>query len=171
MLATLTGIAGLAPAGRALADSEADTPASRAVEAIRRDFVEKQYYVTGVLSRELFAPECVFIDPTVQVTGVEPYVKALQTLFDPSTSRADLISLQMTGPNTVALRWRLEGSLKLGGLKIKPYTGTTLYTLSDDGRVVRHEETWDISTVDAFVSTFLPGFGAPPAPPVAPSSL
>jgi hypothetical protein len=70
---------------------------------------------------------------------VAPYVRALQVLFDPATSRADLISIAVTGPNTVDLRWRLEGSLKLGGLKIKPYTGTTVYTISDDGKVVRHE--------------------------------
>ncbi|GLC45237.1 hypothetical protein PLESTB_000721900 [Pleodorina starrii] len=154
----------------AAATAAGASPAAQALEAIRRDFVERQYYVTGDLSRELFAANCTFKDPTVEVVGVEPYVRALQTLFDPTTSRADLISIRTTAPDTVVLRWRLGGSLKLGGLKIKPYTGTTVYTISDDGKVVRHEETWDISTVDAFVSTFLPGFGAPPAPPVAPES-
>ncbi|PNH11715.1 hypothetical protein TSOC_001413, partial [Tetrabaena socialis] len=148
-----------------------DSPASAVVEAIRQDFVERQYYVTGELSRELFAEDCVFKDPTVEVTGVGPYVKALQTLFDPTASRADLISLRVEGPDRVVLRWRLEGSLKIGGLRIKPYTGTTVYTISPDRRVVRHEETWDISTVDAFVSTFFPGFGAPPAPPVTASTV
>jgi hypothetical protein len=34
------------------------------------------------------------------------------------------------------------------------------------GLVSRHEETWDISAADAFISTFLPSYGAPPAPPV-----
>ncbi|EFJ46803.1 hypothetical protein VOLCADRAFT_92622 [Volvox carteri f. nagariensis] len=149
-------------------ESAPSSSALKAIDAIRRDFVERQYYVTGNLTPQLFAPDCVFKDPTVEVVGVEPYVRALQALFDPSTSRADLISIRATAPSTVVLRWRLEGSLKLAGLKIKPYTGTTVYTLSDDGKVIRHEETWDISTVDAFVSTFFPGFGAPPAPPVPP---
>ena len=48
-----------------------------------------------------------------------------------------------------------------------PTQGTTVYSLGPDGRVVRHEETWDISALDAFASVLLPGFGAPPAPPVA----
>ncbi|KAG2433110.1 hypothetical protein HYH02_012813 [Chlamydomonas schloesseri] len=144
----------------------AASPSEQLLEPIKRDFVAKQYYVTGDLDRSLFAADCVFKDPTVEVVGVERYAQALQALFDPAASRADLISLRPTGPDTLELRWRLEGSLKVGGLRIKPYTGTTVYTIRD-GRVVRHEETWDISTLDAFVSTFIPSFGAPPAPPVA----
>ena len=81
------------------------------------------------------------------------------------------------------LRWRLEGRLRAGGLAIKPYTGTTTYTIAggggaatdDDGsssssseiKITRHEETWDISALDAFASVLFPSFGAPPAPPVA----
>lgn len=44
--------------------------------------------------------------------------------------------------------------------------GTTRYTLDQAGLISRHEETWDISATDALVSTFIPSFGAPPAPPV-----
>jgi hypothetical protein len=100
--------------------------------------------------------------------GVKPYTAAVATLFDAATSRADLIDLSVVDDKTIVLRWRLEGALRIGGLKIKPYTGTTTYTLNPDGLIASHVETWDISTVDAFVSTFFPGlqFGAPPAPPV-----
>lgn len=34
------------------------------------------------------------------------------------------------------------------------------------GLITKHTETWDISAVDALLSTVIPGFGAPPAPPV-----
>lgn len=52
-------------------------------------------------------------------------------------------------------------------MAIKPYTGTTQYSVDDaTGLISHHVETWDISVLDAFVSTLLPGFGAPPAPPV-----
>lgn len=55
-----------------------------------------------------------------------------------------------------------------GQLPIKPYTGTTVYTVDESsGKITGHTETWDISALDAFVSTLVPGFGAPPAPPVA----
>lgn len=40
-----------------------------------------------------------------------------------------------------------------------------MYTIQD-GRVGRHEERWDISSADAFISTLIPSYGAPPAPPV-----
>lgn len=74
---------------------------------------------------------------------------------------------QVLDPTTIRVRWRLEGALRLGGLKFKPYTGTTLYHLSPtSGRITWHEETWDISALDAFGSTLVPGLGAPPAPPV-----
>lgn len=56
-----------------------------------------------------------------------------------------------------------------GDLPIKPYTGSTLYTVDEaSGLISRHEEEWDITAVDAFVSTLFPGlnYGAPPAPPV-----
>lgn len=32
--------------------------------------------------------------------------------------------------------------------------------------ILRAQESWDISIVDAFLSTFFPNFGAPPAPPI-----
>jgi hypothetical protein len=49
--------------------------------------------------------------------------------------------------------------------KILQYTILCRYTLDDAGRVYLHTEAWDISALDAFLSTVLPGFGAPPAPP------
>lgn len=137
------------------------------MDAIREDFVLKQYYVTADLTRSLYSPDCLFVDPTTTVQGVEKYAAALKLLFDPVNSKADMISLKATGPNTFDLKWRLEGRLRLGGLRIKPYTGTTTYTLNGEGLIVSHKEVWDISVTDAFLSTFIPSFGSPAAPPVA----
>jgi hypothetical protein len=47
--------------------------------------------------------------------GVDKYTTAVAALFDPATSRADLISLEVQDPHTLKLRWRLEGKLQLGG--------------------------------------------------------
>jgi hypothetical protein len=72
------------------------------------------------------------------------------------------------GPQTIELRWRLEGTIKQAGLsfKFKPYTGTTLYTTDErTGLIVNQDESWDISTLDVFVSLFVPSFGFPAAPP------
>ncbi|WIA33788.1 hypothetical protein OEZ86_006901 [Tetradesmus obliquus] len=138
-------------------------------QAIEKDFSEGQYYVTGNLTSSLYDPDCTFKDPTTNVKGVKKYTTAVAALFDQTVSRADLISSNVAGPNSIALRWRLEGKLKIGDLPIKPYTGSTLYTVDEaSGLISRHEEEWDITAVDAFVSTLFPGlnYGAPPAPPV-----
>lgn len=46
--------------------------------------------------------------------GVKPYTTAVASLFDPTVSKADLLSSEVSGPDNITLRWRLEGRLKLG---------------------------------------------------------
>lgn len=107
----------------------------------------------------------------------------------------DLISAEATDPHHLSMRWRFEARLKIpGSPRIKPYTGSTVYTLDpDSGKIIQQEvdmmhlcsssrsctaglicclvqETWDISALDAFVSLLFPGFGAKPAAPVTPIS-
>lgn len=136
-------------------------------DIVEEDFVTGQYYVTGKLTKSIYADDCVFTDPTVNVKGVDPYMEAVAQLFDPAASRADLISLDIEDDHTLKLKWRLAGKLQLGDLSFKPYTGTTLYVTGPDGLISQHTETWDISPVDVFVSLFFPAFGIPPAPEVA----
>jgi hypothetical protein len=46
---------------------------------------------------------------------------------------------QAVDPHTIQLRWRLEGRIRLGGisLPIKPYMGTTRYTVDECGLISR----------------------------------
>ncbi|CEL99516.1 unnamed protein product [Vitrella brassicaformis CCMP3155] len=128
-------------------------------ETVRRDFLQGQYYVTGDLTPSIYAKDCIFIDPTVTVQGVDTYVRAVRNLFDPATSQADLLGLEVLDDSHIRVEWRLGGSLKLPWKPVvKPYTGRTLYTLNDRGLIVRHEEEWDISAAQAFLSTFIPAF-------------
>lgn len=138
-------------------------------DRIRDDFVRKQYYVTGNLSSELFADDCLFTDPTIKVTGWKFYTDAVKTLFDADQSKADLISLEVLDGGDLQLKWRLEGVIKPwpGHPSIKPYTGVTRYVQNSDGLISKHLETWDTSIIDVFLSVFWKGFGVPPAPPVA----
>jgi len=63
---------------------------------------------------------------TAQVKGWRAYTAAVANLFDPAESRADLISIRPVDDQTIEMRWRLEGVLKLPGRpRIKPYTGAT----------------------------------------------
>jgi hypothetical protein len=104
----------------------------------------------------------------INFAGTEKYAAAVASIFSPDTAHADLIRCRIVGPQTIKLDWRLEGTIRQGGLtfKFKPYTGTTLYTTDErTGLIVSQDEAWDISQLDVFVSLFLPSFGAPPAPP------
>eukprot|EP00884_Botryococcus_braunii_P017435 jgi/Botrbrau1/4375/Bobra.105_2s0021.1 len=136
-------------------------------DIIVKDFQDKQYYITGNLSPEIFEDDCVFTDPTTRVTGTETYANAVKVLFDPETSRADLISVQVEDPHHLLLKWRFDAALNVPGKpRFKPYTGSTLYTTNDQGLIFKHEETWDISPLEAVISVFFPEYGTPPAPPV-----
>lgn len=137
-------------------------------DVVQKDFVQNQYYVTGRLSPEVYTPDCQFKDPTTNVKGVQPYMTAVSKLFDPAKSKAELVSLKISGPNMLTLKWRLAATLNVpGSPAIKPYTGITKYVTNNSGLICQHLEEWDISALDAFVSVLFPNFGAPPAPPLS----
>jgi len=134
---------------------------------VREDIEQRRYYISGRLTQAIYSDRCFFDgpDPDMPVRSLQRYSDALRGLFDPATSRYELLRLTPTGPRTFTASWRLEGALRLPGRpRIKPYLGTTLYELDEDGLVCAHTETWSISALDAFVSVVFPEFGAAPAP-------
>jgi len=75
--------------------------------------------------------------------------------------------MQIRDPQTITTRWRFAASLNVPGKpKLKPYTGSTRYSVNPEGLIYEHTEEWDITALDAFVSILFPSFGATPAPPV-----
>ena len=132
-------------------------------QIIQTDLEFRQYYVTGKLTHSIYAHDCFFDapDPDMPVLGVHRYADALSGLFDPSSSKMEVISFEILGPKILEARWRLEGHLQLPWRPaIKPFTGATRYELNADNRVYRHTETWSISVFDAFFSVLFPRFGA-----------
>ncbi|KAK9836057.1 hypothetical protein WJX84_000428 [Apatococcus fuscideae] len=77
-----------------VAQAAAARTAADLIPLVQHDFQDSQYYITGRLTREIFASDCVFKDPTTNVKGPEKYSKAVAALFDPGRSRADLISIK-----------------------------------------------------------------------------
>ena len=63
--------------------------------APQNDFSQGQYYITGRLTAGIFADDCAFIDPTTDVKSPAVYSKAVATLFDKDSSRADLIDIKV----------------------------------------------------------------------------
>jgi len=163
------------------------TDAAMAVEdvlaVIEADFTERQYYVTGRLSKAIYADDCFFDapDPDMPVRGRRKYVDAVSHLFVHKSSRVDLLSIEALQPGAappasgdadaagegglIVARWRLSGVLALPWRpEILPYTGVTLYQLDARGRVRRHTEHWSVTAPQAFLSTLLPAlplWGAP----------
>lgn len=135
---------------------------------IRDDFIQRQYYVTGLLTAPLYRDNCFFDapDPGGRVRGVAKFCRATARLFDQSLSQVDLIDIYERDECHIVAEWRLQGALMLPWRPlIKPYLGSTIYEFDESGLVCNHIETWEISAFDAFLSVFWKGFGAPPAPP------
>jgi hypothetical protein len=142
------------------------------LEAIRRDFEEKRYYITGKMTREIYSDACYFDspDPDMPVQGLEKYINAISKLFASGKSKVDLLDLEILAPDLLLSRWRLEATVALPWRpSIKAYTGVTLYELDEDGLISRHTELWSISATDAFLSTVFPKWpgAALPAPTAA----
>jgi hypothetical protein len=104
-------------------------------------------------------------DPTNDVTGLSRYLAALSLLFDPAYSGVKLLSIRVTGPNTIYAEWMLGGYLNARFFPWRPrveaFRGTATYTLNEAGLVAVQEETWDISAFEALRETFTPSFGPP----------
>ena len=104
----------LAPLGevkRVGGDKRTDLTAEKVRDQLERDLRDGQYFVTGNLTREIFADDCRFTDPTNDVVGLSRYLTALGLLFDPATSSVDLYDIKVTSPDTVEADWQLQGYL------------------------------------------------------------
>lgn len=161
----------------------AGTPASAVLATLRADFERRQYYVTGRLTRALYAEDCFFDspDPDMPVRDYRTFASALGGLFDHSASRVDLLAIDLVsgGGDGASSRgavlvadWRLEATLRLPWRpRIKPYVGRTVYEChADTGLIGRHVETWSVTALDSFASALVPALGAlgaPRAPPAA----
>ena len=147
-------------------------PLESRLQILQNDFEQRQYYVTGRLSQQLYRDDCLFDgpDPDVPVRGLLKYVSAAAGLFDKRTSKVDLIDIRVENAqhgHVIVAHWRLQGNLNLPWRPaIKPYTGTTTYSFDENALIKSHVETWSVTAFDAFVSVMFPGFGQPPAPPV-----
>mmetsp|Transcript_9278 Transcript_9278/g.13154 ORF Transcript_9278/g.13154 Transcript_9278/m.13154 type:complete len:405 (-) Transcript_9278:120-1334(-) len=138
------------------------------------------YYITGKLDSTIYRDDCLFDgpDPDMPVRGLRKYLSAASHLFDSKRSTAMLLSIRevcqtsslpsstlKTNGNEkgkyngglIEARWKLDGVLMLPWRpSVKPWTGRTLYHLDDEGLIAFHEEFWDVSAMEAFLSTLWP---------------
>lgn len=118
----------------------------------------KGYYVTGKLTTAIYRDDCHFLgpDPDMPIKGLRKYVGVAAHLFDSDQSCATLKSLDIVGDTLVA-DWKMEGVLRLPWRPHLPsFSGSTVYHFDEEGLIQRHEETWDISSAQAFAKTLWP---------------
>lgn len=93
---SLVGLSLLPLSSKASGEKRKGLPIDDLKDIIQRDFTDGQYYITGKLTPEVFEDDCVFIDPTGEVKGVDFYSKAVSQIFDPKVSRVDLIDIKVS---------------------------------------------------------------------------
>lgn len=131
---------------------------SQLLDVIRRDWREdsqKGYYITGRLTPAIYRDDCFFDgpDPDMPVRGLRKFLNAASQLFDPRESVCELLGLELRGDVVVA-DWKMNGVIRLPwGPRMPEVQGQTTYHFDQDGLIHRHEETWDLSAMDAFTKT------------------
>ncbi|BBN08435.1 hypothetical protein MPTK1_4g11570 [Marchantia polymorpha subsp. ruderalis] len=153
------------PAGVGAAEvKQTNLPIEEIKKVIEDDYVSRNYLVTGNMTKSVYKDDCRFHDPTTDVTGLQKYSDALKVLFDPS-SKSELLRIEVSGPRTVDVKWRLSGFLNFPWHPyIKPYTGSSRYTVDEDGLIESYSEEWDISVLEAFAQFLTPSWASKDAP-------
>ena len=138
------------------------------VATLTEDVRDRQYFVTGRLTEEIFADDCRFVDPTTDVVGLSRYLTALAFLFDPARSSVQLLgelssSELPSGGLEIVGRYRAQGYLRLPwNPKVAPYEGRIVWTVQGDdgspnaGLIVKQTQTWSVSGLEALRETFTP---------------
>lgn len=138
------------------------------VATLTADVRDRQYFVTGRLTEEIFADDCRFVDPTTDVLGLSRYLTALAFLFDPARSSVQLLgelssSELPSGGLEIVGRYRAQGYLRLPwNPKVAPYEGRIVWTVQGDdgspnaGLIVKQTQTWSVSGLEALRETFTP---------------
>ncbi len=141
---------------------------------------DKGYYITGKLTSTIYRDDCYFDgpDPDMPVRGLRKYLAAASHLFESKNSFAKLHKLQIEeelvigeegegkggggrfGHGVIIAYWTIGGVLMLPWRpKVKPWSGWTRYHIDEDGLIGYHEESWEISALEAFIGTMFPEIG------------
>ncbi len=141
------------------------------------ELIEREWFVTGMISPRYFDDNFVFQDPDVKLTGIKEYAMGVRKIFDQDTSRAGIISTIVNPdiPNTISVTWRLSGRVNIGpnGLPIKPYICYTDFTVDENsGLIIMQEDRFDVPGWDILLSALFPfligKITKAPAPEVVP---
>ena len=104
------------------------------------------------METELYSPDVEFVDPLINLNGVDAYANNVGMLAGSTLAGkilfrdCDLIMHRVTEPTptTLETRWTLQFRFQLlPWAPLAEFTGVSKYTLDENARVVRQDDFWD----------------------------
>mmetsp|Transcript_10598 Transcript_10598/g.23677 ORF Transcript_10598/g.23677 Transcript_10598/m.23677 type:complete len:229 (-) Transcript_10598:81-767(-) len=123
--------------------------------AVAKDVTEKQFMVTGSLTRGLYDESCTFQDD-IDTYTLDKWLKGTALLF-----KNDYSKMELDGPITVtskevSFRWTEQLMFNIPVLLPKvPLTGTLVLTRGADGLFTSYREKWDLPVWKVLLSAKL----------------
>mmetsp|Transcript_45498 Transcript_45498/g.110754 ORF Transcript_45498/g.110754 Transcript_45498/m.110754 type:complete len:224 (-) Transcript_45498:44-715(-) len=112
-------------------------------ELVRKDIVDKQFMVTGDLTRELYSEDCTFQDE-IDTYKLEKWIDGTRKLFKNEYSHMDLDGPVTVTDKKVEFRFKERLMFNIPYLKPKvPLTGKLELTRGEGGLFTKYKETWD----------------------------
>eukprot|EP00667_Euglena_gracilis_P004094 EG_transcript_4113 len=143
-------------ADRGAHSPKAELTPQELLEAIREDYVSRNYLWTGNIQPEIYEDDCRWTDPTLSFQGLDQFERNIRNLrplvdrFVP-VNRTELISIELLPEEQqVVTRWRMYGELNLWWRPRLDVVGRTRFTYDPaaGNRIRRYDEVWEVSAAD-----------------------
>ena len=122
---------------------------------VKADLEERQFLVTGQLTREIYAEEALFTDE-IDTYTLEKWMKGTAKLFVAELSHVDLVGPIVADANEVSFRFSETLAFNLPFLKPKvPLTGRLVLKRGPDGLITSYREFWDQGTFEVLSKAYL----------------
>ncbi|GLC39295.1 hypothetical protein PLESTB_001574600 [Pleodorina starrii] len=132
--------------------------------AIRADY-DEQYFVRGLADMEAYAPDCVFADPFVSFSGTQRFKQNVSNLGGLMSDIRLEVYDWVEGPSSLETRWRFSALLDLPWRPRLAAAGGTTHVMDlERGRVVRHEERWEVEPGKVVAQLLRPAAQVPTNP-------
>mmetsp|Transcript_46721 Transcript_46721/g.75151 ORF Transcript_46721/g.75151 Transcript_46721/m.75151 type:complete len:309 (+) Transcript_46721:78-1004(+) len=127
-------------------------------DIVQQDFIYRKCLVSGDISQEIYADDCIFTDPQMSVKGLQKFVRGTKALFVAERSELELLGdVYVVGDDKIVAKWREVACFNIP-LRPKTYfTGNITLTLGKDNLIVNYLEQWDL-TIPEILATARPSF-------------
>jgi hypothetical protein len=109
---------------------------------VRSDLVEKQFLVTGDLTRSIYKPTATFTDE-IDTYGMDQWMKGTQKLFVGSKSDVRLVGDVEVSPEKVEFRFDEDLMFNIPFKPVVSLSGKVVLTRDETGFITSYREFWD----------------------------